>query len=76
MENENKDAKGEYYDRAFESILNTRFNAPGWPVWMALDDLPDEPNDNEVYCRCKMRKIGKKGNLLRKLLRRICRRFC
>ena len=73
---ENTDAKDEYYEmviKAIEAIKNSRFNAPGWPVWMALDDLPDEPNDNEVYCRCKMkkRKNKKKRDWLRKLLRRI-----
>ena len=37
-----RDREENIYDRALESILNTRFNAPGWPIWMAFDDLPSE----------------------------------
>lgn len=34
-----KNVEENIYDKAFDAILNTKFNAPGWPVWMAFDDL-------------------------------------
>lgn len=36
-----KDEVEDIYDRAIEAILNTKFNAPGWPIWIAFEDLPE-----------------------------------
>ena len=35
------------YDKAFDDILNTKFNAPGIPVLMAFEDLPEDEGEKE-----------------------------
>ena len=45
-----RDAYEEYYERvmdAIKAIKDSKFNAPGWLVWMAYDDLPEDEGDND-----------------------------
>ena len=42
-----KEEVEDIYDRAIEAILNTRFNAPGWPLWIAFEDLPEGEDEGK-----------------------------
>lgn len=40
-----KNALDEYFEmviNALESIRNTKFNAPSWPIWKLVKELPNE----------------------------------
>ncbi|BFI76495.1 hypothetical protein [Sulfurisphaera ohwakuensis] len=41
--------KNDIYEEAINSILNSKFEAPGWPRWGFLKDLPEFPKDENRH---------------------------